>query len=226
MSVLSKSSLPFIPSDRVRTKMAIASEILAAPKEVTAQKLFACLYLMPPHVLDQAFVAESNKWMSIFDASYAGIKDELSVALAIDYSFYLQNDILTKVDRATMSTSLEGREPLLDHRIVEFVAQLPSHFKFGKSQKMILKDIVHRHIPEQLLKRPKTGFSPPIYSWLQKDLAYLLDDFLCTNMIKEAGVYNPEYVQKLKEHCKIGIGNHQLLWRILQFHMWYQAWGR
>ena len=88
---------------------------------------------------------------------------------------YLQNDILTKVDCATMSVSIEGREPFLDHRIIEFVAQLPSKYKYGHTQKMILKDIVHKYIPKELMDRPKSGFTSPINSWLKTDLKYLLD---------------------------------------------------
>ena len=91
---------------------------------------------------------------------------------------YMQNAILVKVDRATMSVSLEGREPFLDHRIIEFAAQLPSNFKFGHTQKMILKDIVHNYVPKQLMDRPKTGFSIPVHAWLKEDLAYLLEEHL------------------------------------------------
>ena len=74
----------------------------------------------------------------------------LEMIMAVDFKMYLQNDILTKVDRATMSVSLEGREPILDHRILEFSAQLPLNFKYdGKTTKRILKDITHEYIPKK-----------------------------------------------------------------------------
>ena len=91
--------------------------------------------------------------------------------MAIDFQTYLLDDILQKVDRATMTHSLEGREPFLDHRILEFAAQLPDNFKYNNGiKKRILKDITHQYIPQKLLDRPKMGFAIPIASWLNNQL--------------------------------------------------------
>ena len=98
-------------------------------------------------------------------------KSPLSYMMAIDFQTYLLDDILQKVDRATMTHSLEGREPMLDHRILEFAAQLPDSFKYYKGiKKRILKDITHQYIPKELLDRPKMGFAIPIASWLNNHL--------------------------------------------------------
>ena len=77
---------------------------------------------------------------------------------------------MTKVDRATMSVSIEGREPLLDHRIIEYATKLPLEYKFHKGVQRILKDIVYDYIPKEMINRPKTGFSIPVLHWLKNEL--------------------------------------------------------
>jgi asparagine synthase (glutamine-hydrolysing) len=152
--------------------------------------------------------------------------DLLSVAQAIDYRCYMNDDILTKVDRATMSVSLEGREPLIDHRLIEFAACLPLNYLFdGNIKKKILKDIVHMYIPEHFMNRPKTGFSIPIYSWLKKDLSFLLNEYLESHKIEETGIYNLKYIQELlKRFNNNKLHDETIIWKILQFQMWYARW--
>jgi asparagine synthase (glutamine-hydrolysing) len=95
----------------------------------------------------------------------------LAYMMAIDYQTYLIDDILQKVDRASMTASLEGREPFLDHRVIEWAAQLPDNYKYYKgSKKHIIKEIVHQYIPKELMDRPKMGFAIPIENWLMIDL--------------------------------------------------------
>jgi len=162
---------------------------------------------------------------TIYDEDFTSIKDRLSIALSIDYRSYLQDDILCKVDRATMSVALEGREPFLDHRIIEFVAQLPTEFKYDSSQKRILKEVVHDYIPKQLMDRPKIGFSVPVYSWLKGDLSFLLEEYLDLNSVEEAGVFNASYVQKLKQDFIKGrLYDPLIIWKILSFQMWFNQW--
>ena len=152
--------------------------------------------------------------------------DPISVGQAVDFNFYFHNDILTKVDRATMAVSLEGREPLVDHRIFEFVAQLPIEYKFdGVTSKKILKEIVYDYIPKEMMNRPKTGFSLPISSWLRGDLSYLLDENLNKKLIDKTGFLNSEYVDHLLNLFKVRkLHNESLIWNILQFQMWYNRW--
>lgn len=96
---------------------------------------------------------------------------ELDNVMGIDYKTYLLDDILTKVDRATMSISLEGREPLLDHRIIEFVAKLSTEYKIKNgNKKYILKSIVHDMIPREVMERLKMGFSIPLNEWFGDEL--------------------------------------------------------
>jgi asparagine synthase (glutamine-hydrolysing) len=110
--------------------------------------------------------------------------DPVDQLLSTDYKTYLVDDILTKVDRATMAVSIEGREPLLDHRLIEFAAQLPLELKYkNKTQKYLLKQIAYKYLPKTLLDRPKSGFAIPLQKWFRTDLKYLLDEFLGEDLL-------------------------------------------
>ena len=150
----------------------------------------------------------------------------LSYMMAIDYQTYLVDDILQKVDRASMTVSLEGREPFLDHRIVEWAAQLPDNYKYYKgNKKYILKEIVHQYIPKQLMDRPKMGFAIPIENWLMIDLKEKVLYYLNDSKIEEQGIFNINYIQKLKKEFYSGKKELALkLWYTLMFQMWYEKW--
>ena len=143
-----------------------------------------------------------------------------------DYTQYMPDDILAKVDRATMSVSLEGREPLLDHRIWEMAARMPSSFKRNKSGgKMILKDIVHDMLPKELMDRPKKGFTVPVYHWLRNELSWYLDEYLNETSLKQSGLLNAAYCTDQVKKFKTG-NFHYLpyIWYLLMFQMWYKKW--
>jgi len=150
----------------------------------------------------------------------------LSFMMGIDFQTYLLDDILQKVDRATMSQSLEGREPMLDHRILEFAAQLPDEYKYHKGvKKRILKDIVHDYIPEKLLCRPKMGFAIPIAKWLNEDLRDYVETYICKDKIEEQGFFNWEYISSIKDAFYSGRKEYDTkIWYILMFQMWYDKW--
>lgn len=154
------------------------------------------------------------------------IKGNLSQMMAYDYNTYLLDDILVKVDRATMSASLEGREPLLDHRILEFSAQLPDEYKYKNgSKKHILKEIVHKYVPKEMMERPKMGFAIPILKWLQTSLTEKVDYYLSESFIKKQDIFNYEEVRVLKENILNEKDTHyQKLWYLLMFQMWYKKW--
>jgi asparagine synthase (glutamine-hydrolysing) len=149
--------------------------------------------------------------------------DPISLAMAMDYINYMPNDILVKVDRATMSTSLEGRDPLLDHRIIEFAAQLPISYKFDHgNKKRIYKDILYQYVPKAMMDRPKSGFMMPVDEWLRGDLKYLLEENLDATLSPE--FFNVENVKKMKSlfyQNKLGHEN-KTIWRILEFQLWYK----
>ncbi len=155
-----------------------------------------------------------------------GSKNELDQLLVMDYCTYLPDDIMTKVDRSTMSVSLEGREPLLDYRLIEFVAQLPDEYKIlGTQQKRILKDITHKYIPKTIMDSPKKGFGIPLNDWFREELKDLFEYYLGEKFIKEQGLFEYKLLYKLKEQFYSGINEQfEFLWFIISFQLWYQKW--
>lgn len=151
---------------------------------------------------------------------------DLDKLLAIDYKTYLPDDILVKVDRAGMSTSLEGREPFLDHRLIEFVAQLPEHFKMkGTNKKYLLKQIVHDYVPKEMMERPKMGFGVPVFNWLRNDLRYYAEEYMNDAAFEKHGLFKKEGVQHIMQQFYKGDKNYNsIFWYLLMFQMWYKQW--
>ncbi|MEP1087381.1 MAG: asparagine synthase (glutamine-hydrolyzing) [Reichenbachiella sp.] len=151
---------------------------------------------------------------------------ELDKMMAIDFKTYQLDDILTKVDRSTMSVSLEGREPLLDYRLIEFVARLDSNLKIKDgNKKHLLKEITHKYIPKDLLDRPKMGFSIPLEKWLVEGFREYLEYYFHPDKLKEHGLFNEFEIIKIKE---LFLKGHTYLsgkvWTVLIFQMWYEKW--
>ena len=217
-----------LPSRGINTKYKLKSFAtnMSADSFTQTTQLFKLSKSLPDYYLRNILAFEPVTLSTKFDLPYSDFINELEIPLAIDYQMYLQSDILEKVDRATMSISLEGREPLLDHRLIEFAAQLPLEYKINKSNgKRILKDIVHNYIPRELVERPKVGFSLPIYSWLRGELKYLIDDFLCTRALNDSGLFNASFIRLLIEQFENNNLHYSpLIWRLLMFQMWYFKW--
>lgn len=153
-------------------------------------------------------------------------KDILNKVLAVDFKTYLSDDILVKVDRATMSVSLEGREPLLDHRIIEFMSQLPSSIKYKDGhKKWLLKQVTHRYLPKKLMDRPKMGFGAPLQEWFKEDLRDYFFIYLNEERLSKEGIFNVGEVIKIRDRYLNGNKeNIQKLWLLLVFEMWYEKW--
>jgi asparagine synthase (glutamine-hydrolysing) len=146
--------------------------------------------------------------------------------LAVDYKTFLVDNNLVKVDRATMSVSLEGREPMLDHRIVEFVSQLPSSMKIRNGiNKWLLKEIVHKYIPRELMERPKRPFIAPLMVWFREDLKEQLKYYLSERTLVKTGIFDPAPIIRFRNDYLEGKKvNYQKLWQILIFQLWYDRW--
>jgi asparagine synthase (glutamine-hydrolysing) len=143
-----------------------------------------------------------------------------------DYHRYMVDDILTKVDRATMSVSIEGREPLLDHRIAEFMAQVPFEYKYkDASGKYLLKKVLERYIPKEMIERPKMGFGIPMFEWFGGDLRNLFDEYFQDTKLKKHKLFNISYIKQelenLKQNKPLNINR---LWFLLVFQMWYEKY--
>lgn len=137
---------------------------------------------------------------------------------------YLPNDILTKVDRSAMSVSLETRVPMLDHRLVEFAWTLPLNIKvYNNTSKWVLKEILAKHIPVELINRPKMGFGVPIDHWLRGPLKEWANDLLSVNKINQGGILNSSIVQKYwNQHLNGQYNWRDSLWTVLMFQSWFE----
>jgi asparagine synthase (glutamine-hydrolysing) len=143
----------------------------------------------------------------------------------VDTRLYLAEDILTKVDRASMSVSLEVRAPFLDPRVAEFAASLPCHYKLRRLKtKYILKKAVRDLLPPFVTRRGKKGFGVPVAEWLKFNLRPLARDLLSPERVRRGGVFNPEYVARLQDEHEHGVANHRkLLWTLLMFELWHES---
>lgn len=143
----------------------------------------------------------------------------------LDTQLYLAEDILTKVDRASMAVSLEVRAPFLDHRVAEFAASLPLNYKLrhGKT-KYILKKAVAELVPPFVTRRSKKGFGVPVAEWLKGKLRPLARDLLAPERIRRAGFFNSDYVTRLQDDHERGVANNRkLLWTLLMFELWHES---
>jgi len=138
---------------------------------------------------------------------------------------YLPDDILTKVDRASMAVSLEARVPLLDHDVVEFAWRIPLAWKIhGRTQKWILRQVLARHVPTAFFERPKMGFGVPVGQWLRGPLKDWAADLLDENALRADGILEPGVVTSAWDAHQAGRGNHEhRLWAILMFQSWWRT---
>ena len=147
-----------------------------------------------------------------------------------DLRHYLPDDILVKVDRTSMAAGLEGREPLLDHRLVEFALRLPLEMHRGAlGTKHLLRKVLYRHVPRSLIERPKQGFAIPLAKWMRGDLAHLIDEYLSPARVRDGGLFDPKTVSGTISNFRDGGPDNdrldvQKLWHLIAFEMWRERW--
>ena len=177
--------------------------------------------------LNILFNSSVSKINSAFNEKLIGDNvDNLVKILALEFKTYLPDDILQKVDRASMSVSLEGREPFLDHRLAEFVFKLPSEFKLNNgTQKRILKDIVHKYIPKEIMERPKMGFGVPVNVWCKSELLDLFMSHMSDEALAISGLLNVNAVKEIRnKYLEGSLENFERIWFIFIFQQWYSRW--
>ncbi len=159
------------------------------------------------------------------------LKDDPSIEPLnqLSYTFvrtYMEGDILTKVDRASMYNALEVRAPFLDHELAQFALSLPSDYKIhGFTMKYILKELMKDKLPAAVVTRPKKGFGIPLTRWLKHELKPLTDSLLSQERIKKQGLFNYATISKLQsDHLAGKQDNRKELWTLMVFQMWYDRW--
>lgn len=203
------------------SRWALRHDILAAPSGRHAAKRLAMIYSKPERIVKGATSPNS-----VYDSKLPpNIENNyLQLAMLTDKLGYLPDDILMKVDRASMYVSLESRAPFLDHRISEFVSSLPVSYLFdGHVHKRILRDVLYRYVPKALIERPKCGFSVPLADWLRDDLQEWSMDLLSSNSLSDL-----IDMHRCRELYRIhGQGQQdlsQINWTVLSFISWAHQW--
>lgn len=144
--------------------------------------------------------------------------------MAMDTQTYMSDDIMVKLDRAAMATSIEGRVPLLDHRVVELAWRMPLDLKIRNGQgKWLLREVLYRHVPKELIERPKQGFGVPLGAWLRGPLRDWAESLLREARLRQEGYFHPEPIRHMWQEHLGGRGNWQShLWTILMFQAWLE----
>jgi asparagine synthase (glutamine-hydrolysing) len=242
---LAASALRAVPPDSINTAFLKIRPLL--PKSLhygtpgdNAHKLAGFLSLDSPHALYyRALSHQKNPSEIVLDSTEPGTVRDCIVGLSTNMEIeevmmltdllqYLPDDILTKVDRASMAVSLEARVPLLDHRVVEFAWRLPRTFKIRDGvSKWILRQVLNKYVPQHLTDRPKMGFGLPLAAWLRGPLRDWAETLLSERRLQSEGYLDPGPIRRIWESHLSGHGTWQFyLWDVLMFQSWLEVNGR
>lgn len=180
------------------------------------------------YFINKTFTSEYQEIKNYYLSGIQLESGSLNETLWADIHLVLPNDMLTKVDLMSMANSLEVRVPLLDHNVVQFANTLPVKYKIDKKmKKKILQDAYRDVLPVELYNRPKKGFEVPLLQWMRKELKDLiLNDLLDDTFIKDQGIFNPDYIKKLKAQLfSSNPGDiHAQIWALMIFQNWYKTY--
>jgi len=204
-------------------KLQRAAALGAADDSVESYRQLLSLTPEPARLMTQSAEHQPEAWRP---EATAGLRSNLARMQTIDALSYLPDDILTKVDRASMSVGLEVRVPLLDHRLWSFAMRLPEAARRtpGGAGKALLRAVLARRLPSGLFERPKAGFAVPLAQWLRSELKSWASDILASGGWRRSGLFNTLAVDRLWTQHQAGRYDHApLLWTILMFECWRRA---
>jgi asparagine synthase (glutamine-hydrolysing) len=153
-----------------------------------------------------------------------GSADPLDRSMYVDARTYMIDDVLTKVDRMSMAVSLEAREPLLDHKLLEFAARVPASLKLkdGRS-KYLLRRLLDRRVPRSIIERKKSGFAAPIGEWLRGPLQAMTHELLLDGRLRDRGIFNSTEIDRLwREHRSRQADHDHRLWQLVMLELWFR----
>jgi asparagine synthase (glutamine-hydrolysing) len=218
--------LSFLPAQlpaQIGDKLHKAASVLALPDgDAVYRRLIT--HWEPDEVMPETPEPKGILWDASLAAEMPSLLDRMQL---FDLVTYLPDDILTKVDRASMAVALEARVPLLDHRVVEFAWRLPQAAKIRCGQsKWLLRQVLYRYIPPELVERPKMGFGIPLGEWLRGPLRDWAETLLSEQRLREGGLFDTVHVRRHWAEHLSGQRNWQyLLWDVLMFEAWRERWA-
>ncbi len=164
--------------------------------------------------------------LDLIEPYFAEADSLVSGANWADIHTYLPDDLMVKVDVASMAHGLESRSPLLDHVFMEWAAEIPEEIKIAHGEtKSLFKSAMEPYLPRELLYRPKMGFGCPVDHWFRSELKEFAYDVLLSRSARDRGLFRPDYVRRLlDEHCTLTREHHTRLWALLMLELWFQMW--
>lgn len=224
LSRCAKYLRPILPAEardgNVGDKLHKVAEVLASPDRDAIYEALVCQWRSPSEiVIGHALPDAALQPLQRLASTVPSFEQRMMLA---DMLTYLPDDILVKLDRAAMSASLESRLPFLDHRVVEFAWRLPLSFKIrGETGKWLLRQVLYRYVPKEIIERPKRGFGVPIDSWLRGPLREWAEDLLNVDRLTADSFFRPDAIQRIWREHLAGQRNWQYrLWPVLMFQSW------
>jgi asparagine synthase (glutamine-hydrolysing) len=210
--------LPRLRTMRLADRLPRAGQALGEPTPMALYR-----YLMSQFTEPDALVIGGREPATPLTQPAPPFADFRHTMMYLDTLLYLPDDILAKVDRASMAVSLESRIPFLDHRVVEFAWRLPISAKIrGGTGKHILREVLYRHVPKHLVERPKMGFGVPMASWLRGPLRGWAESLLDETRLRDEGFFDPAKVRRIWDEFNSGKrGWEHHLWGVLMFQAWW-----